>query len=140
MLDVPYALGHGLTGLWVPKVPAIASDKGVSGPIALPVQVETRQVTSSNVHCCLVVCRQEPKWGVELVNDPPATAGLLASFRQTHTFEAPGLFHVLNDSGKGSMAGGSTLRQHPSHGMMLVVVGTTGKLQCLLAHNTPLGH
>jgi len=49
--------------------------------------------------------RADPKWGVELVNDPPATAGLLANFRQTHTFEAPGLFHVLNDQGQGQFAG-----------------------------------
>lgn len=49
--------------------------------------------------------RADPKWGVELANDPPATAGLLANFRQTHTFEAPGLFHVLNDQSQGPFAG-----------------------------------
>jgi hypothetical protein len=53
----------------------------------------------------MLSCRVEPQWGVELVNDPPATDGLLASFRQTHTYQAPGLFHVLNDQGKGPMAG-----------------------------------
>jgi hypothetical protein len=56
----------------------------------------------------LLLCRNEPQWGVELVNDPPATDGLLASFRQTHTYQAPGLFHVLNDQGKGPMAGEPT--------------------------------
>lgn len=56
-------------------------------------------------HTRATLNRNDPKWGVELVNDPPATTGLLSSFRQTHTYEAPGLFHVLNDQGKGPMAG-----------------------------------
>lgn len=60
---------------------------------------------SARSDAALTVTRNEPQWGVELVNDPPATDGLLASFRQTHTYQAPGLFHVLNDQGKGPMAG-----------------------------------
>lgn len=40
-----------------------------------------------------------------MVNDPPTTTGVLKDFTQTQTFEAPGLFHALNDQGKGAMKG-----------------------------------